>query len=358
MYQDKMAIMQVLGTVLKNPMLLADSSKYNLINDDFPEKFHKIIFASIYNLHNEGVEVINEVTIDGFLKDYDIQYAIFNDNDGIEYLYNIQELAEESNFDHYYKRLKKFSLIREMSGLGFDIKEIYDDELFDPKEKEEMQKKFDRLSIEDILKVYETKVIEVKDKFKTNSDSHGTQAGKGAVDLLKRLKQSPDIGAPLNSKMLTSVARGARKKKFYIRSSFSGGGKTRHMIADACNLSATHVYDLKEKEWVKNEFTEHSTVISTEMLEHCKDWQNALLQMYENTKPGGIFILTCASTNRQEHGTNVHSPQDSKFTLDWYRNISVEDFESVLPKELFSECSLGCYRGCTDLYFYGIKKGS
>ncbi len=102
----------------------------------------------------------------------------------------------------------------------------------------------------------------------------------------------------------------------------------------------------------------YDVVISSEMLEHCKDWQNALLQMYENTKPGGIFILTCASTNRQEHGTNVHSPQDSKFTLDWYRNISVEDFESVLPKELFSQYSLGCYRGCTDLYFYGIKKGS
>jgi hypothetical protein len=30
MYQDKMAIMQVLGSILKNPLLLADSGKYEL----------------------------------------------------------------------------------------------------------------------------------------------------------------------------------------------------------------------------------------------------------------------------------------------------------------------------------------
>jgi replicative DNA helicase len=54
-----MAIMQVLGSILKNPLLLADSSKYELTNDDFPEQFHKIIFAAIYNLYEDGTEVIN-----------------------------------------------------------------------------------------------------------------------------------------------------------------------------------------------------------------------------------------------------------------------------------------------------------
>jgi len=97
-------------------------------------------------------------------------------------------------------------------------------------------------------------------------------------------------------------------------------------------------------------------VISSEMLEHCKTWERALSQMYKNLKPGGLFILTCAGPKRQEHGTGNHTPQDSKFTLDWYRNISVEDFLSVLPESNFSESSLGLYRGECDLYFYGIKK--
>lgn len=100
----------------------------------------------------------------------------------------------------------------------------------------------------------------------------------------------------------------------------------------------------------------YDVVISSEMLEHCEKWDKALSMMYKNTKPGGIFILTCAGPNRQEHGTNKHTPQDSKFTLDHYRNISIEDFISVLPLSFFKESSLGTYRGDTDLYFWGIKK--
>lgn len=106
-------------------------------------------------------------------------------------------------------------------------------------------------------------------------------------------------------------------------------------------------------DYVKPE--EYDVVISSEMLEHCKEWGQALKQMYENTKSGGLFLLTCAGPKRQEHGTYNHSSQDSKFTLDHYRNISVEDFDSILPKELFKEYSLGLYRGDCDLYFWGIK---
>lgn len=99
----------------------------------------------------------------------------------------------------------------------------------------------------------------------------------------------------------------------------------------------------------------HKVVISSEMLEHCKHWQLALEKMYKSLAPGGLLILTCAGPARQEHGTNNHTPQDSKFTLDHYRNISLEDFRSVLHPGLFKEYVLGLYRGDTDLYFYGIK---
>lgn len=101
---------------------------------------------------------------------------------------------------------------------------------------------------------------------------------------------------------------------------------------------------------------EFDVVISSEMLEHCEKWREALMNMYLAVKSGGLFILTCAGPKRHEHGTKNHTPQDSKFTLEHYRNISVEDFKTVLPLELFSEHSLGLYRGDTDLYFYGIPK--
>ncbi len=96
-------------------------------------------------------------------------------------------------------------------------------------------------------------------------------------------------------------------------------------------------------------------IISCEMLEHCEEWEKALEQMYKNLKEGGILILTCASTNRQPHGTHEHHPGDSKFTLDWYRNISMADFISILPPELFSNYSIGEFDGAIDLRMYGIK---
>lgn len=112
------------------------------------------------------------------------------------------------------------------------------------------------------------------------------------------------------------------------------------LVADICTYTGKELSDV---------------VISSEMLEHCKYWQLALEQMYKNLSPGGLMILTCAGPARHEHGTSKHTPQDSKFTLDHYKNISLEDFKSVLHPGLFKEYSLGLYRGNTDLYFYGIK---
>ncbi|MEM5009392.1 replicative DNA helicase [Niallia taxi] len=332
MFQDKMAIMQVLGSILKNPLLLADSSKYELTNDDFPEKFHKIIFAAIFNLYSEGTEVINEVNVDGFLKEYDIQYAIFNENNGVEYLYRIQELAEESNYDYYYRRLKKFSLIREMDGLGFNIKELYNDEIIDPKEKEAMMEKFDKLSIEDILKVYETKMIEVKDKFKANSESQGIQAGEGAKSLLKRLQESPDIGVPLNSESLTSIFRGSRKKKYYIRSSITGGGKTRHMVADACRLSATHIYDLDLKEWKANDFQERTVVISTEML--FEELQTIAIAYISGIDEEKILYNDLTDEERALVEKAADILESSPIWFEQLPNFNVKDIEQTIEKNV------------------------
>lgn len=332
MYQDKMAIMQVLGCILNNPLLLADSTKYELTKDDFPEKFHKIIFAAIYNLYNDGTEVISEINVDGFLREYDIQYTIFNDNDGVEYLYRIKELAEESNFDYYYKRLKKFSLIREMDGLGFDIKEIYDDEIIDPKEKETMQENFDKLGIEDILKIYETKMIEVKDKFKSNSESQGIQAGEGASELLVRLRESPDIGVPLNSEFLTSIFRGSRKKKYYIRSSITGGGKTRHMVADACKLSATHLYNLETKTWDENDFNEHTAVISTEML--FEELQTIAIAYISGVNEEKILYNDLNEDERKRVELAATVLEKSPIWFEQLPNFNVKDIEQTIEKNV------------------------
>lgn len=104
------------------------------------------------------------------------------------------------------------------------------------------------------------------------------------------------------------------------------------------------------------EEAKYDVVISTEMLEHDKWWESSLDAMYQNLRSGGILILTCAGPNRHEHGTTRTTPGDAPFTNDYYRNISIEDFTSILPHTLFKESDIKLVRGDCDLVFYGIKK--
>lgn len=100
----------------------------------------------------------------------------------------------------------------------------------------------------------------------------------------------------------------------------------------------------------------YQVVISTEMLEHDSDYVNSLKKMYHLLEDGGLMIITCAGIDRKEHGTRASNPECSPDTTDYYRNISTEDFKSVLPEHLFEHYTLMYARGMNDLQFYGIKK--
>lgn len=102
----------------------------------------------------------------------------------------------------------------------------------------------------------------------------------------------------------------------------------------------------------------YGVVISTEMLEHDSTWQKSLKLMYEKVAENGLLIITCAGPKRKEHGTARTSPADSPDTTDYYRNISVEDFESVLPPQMFDLYILQYARGNSDLQFCGVKRTS
>jgi len=55
-YVDTTAIIQVIGNVYKDTNLLNFEDKYTITDEDFPEQFHKIIFGSIFKLHELGAK--------------------------------------------------------------------------------------------------------------------------------------------------------------------------------------------------------------------------------------------------------------------------------------------------------------
>lgn len=100
-------------------------------------------------------------------------------------------------------------------------------------------------------------------------------------------------------------------------------------------------------------------VISTECFEHDKFWKQTIINIVENLlRPGGMFIFSCATTGRAEHGTTRTSPIDSPFTNDYYMNLTEADIrQAINVDDLFSEYKF--FSRTTwpaDLYFYGILK--
>lgn len=95
-------------------------------------------------------------------------------------------------------------------------------------------------------------------------------------------------------------------------------------------------------------------IISSEMLEHDKDYKASMLRMYELLKPGWFILVTCAWFGRAEHGTTKTSPRSSPYTTEYYSNIYSRDIPRRWEQK-FSERSVSYYR--TDLQFHWIKWG-
>lgn len=222
--KDKMATIQVLGCLIKQPMLLLDE-KYRLDIEDFPERFHQILYGCIDNLVKQGVQDINSINIDDYLSKFPRQHKVFEDNKGMEYVENAVDLAQIENFDYYYQTFRKFGLLNQLQKKGFDTTIIYDPNVIDVDQQAEMQKQFDRLSVQDIFTRYELSISELKEVYDSSSESTGVQAADGMMALKEQYKEAPEMGMPFNSGVMTTIARGRRLKKFYLKSAPSGFGK-------------------------------------------------------------------------------------------------------------------------------------
>ncbi len=268
-YIDVSACMQIIGSIFINPSLLDMEEKYKFNDEDFPQEFHRILFGSIYNLHQLGAKQLSIEDIEKYLEQRPKKYATYKVNKGSEYLENIKEMCQLAAFDYYYNRMKKMTLLRMYNTkVGIDLSWLYDpDNILDIKKKEAQETWFDNTSIESIANTINDKIDEIKSKYVDNSEDGVIQAGDGALKLLERLKDNPEVGYPLYGKYVNAIHRGARLKKFYLRSAATGIGKSRSMIADACTIACNKIYNLETKQWEDNGTREPTQFITTEQEE-------------------------------------------------------------------------------------------
>lgn len=104
-------------------------------------------------------------------------------------------------------------------------------------------------------------------------------------------------------------------------------------------------------------------VVSCECMEHNPFWVETLANMFRMAKPGGLVIVSFATTGRAEHGTSRTASSDSPLSIsigwEYYRNISTAMFKQTLSLGYWFDDYLMIpnWHNC-DLYFVGIKKPS
>lgn len=265
MIYDARAASEIIGCLLKDNSLLTKTDDYIIHPSDFQDRLHKIIFNSIFNLYYNGASGINALTIEEYLSGYPDLYAHYKKEKGTDFLLTALDIAELNNFDYYYNKFKKYSLLNSLYANGFDISEWYSTDLLNFALRQETYDRLEKASIQDIIQSIQKKISSVQADFLNKSDNVVSLASDGLKDLKERLKAQPEFGMNIEGDILNTITRGGRRTKYYIYSATTGGTKTRTSVGIACKLAYPYYYSEEKKTWVANGDIKKSLFISTEL---------------------------------------------------------------------------------------------
>lgn len=329
-YQDVTAIMQVIGCIYNNIELLDLTDKYTITEDDFCNEFHKIVFGSIYKIHELGAKTINLETISDFLSSRPKAKATYDSFKGEEWLLEVSNNAVQETFNYYYNRMKKMTLLREFDAHGIDVSSIYDpDNILDAKKKQAQEDKLDNSSLLDIANKVAGIVDEIKYKYVNNEYDDFEQAGNNVLDLIEELKKNPEVGVPLYGPLINTITKGARLTKFYLRSAPTGKGKTRSMIADACYIGCDMIY-YDEFGWLHNGIAEPVLFISTE--QKIDEIQTMMLAFLANVDEDHIIGGNYEGDEEERVKKAAEILMNSPIYINELPDFSLQDIEDHIKK--------------------------
>jgi replicative DNA helicase len=331
-YVDITSIMQVIGCVFNTPELLESTDKYIITDDDFPSDFHKIAFGAIYKVYELGAEKITLENIADFLSTRPKSEAIFKQEKGEEWIMKASDAAIPSAFDYYYSRLKKMSLLRAYDDYGIDVSDVYDpDNILDSKKKQIQEDYLDNSSLEDIANKIDGRLEEIRAHYVDDIHGEAYQAADGILELIDRLKEHPEVGVPLYGPLINTVTRGARLKKFYLRSAPTGVGKSRTMIADACYIGCNEIYD-DMFGWIKNGTAEPTLYITTE--QDKEEIQTMMLAFLASVNEEHILNGTYVGDEEDRVRRAAAILADSPLYIEELPDFSLKDIEDTIKKNI------------------------
>lgn len=260
---DRHTVIQILGSLMAQPSLLNDTDKYLLEKDDFPQTMDKYIFSAIYNLYTQGAEAIRTVDIVNYLDTNSKAKNLIEKENGISFLQDCENECEPKNFSYYYNNLKKLNLLKDLQRTGKDVSDIYCEDVLSP-DYNKINDKFETMTPNDIINLLKSEVANYEKKFVLNNQLSESRASDNIRDLIKELKEEPEVGCPLQGDIFNTICRGGRKGKMYLRSGGTSIGKSRQMVGDCCCIAYPIRYDINKNEWVSTGNCEKVLYVMTE----------------------------------------------------------------------------------------------
>ena len=331
-YVDTTAVMQVIGCVYNNPKILEYTDKYSIVDEDFSDTFHKTVFGAIYKIHELGANKITLESLSDFFATRPKSAAVYKQGKGEEWLLRISENCMPSAFDYYYGRLKKFSLLRAYDNCGVDVSDIYDpDNILDTKKKQMQEDLLDNASLEDIANKVDEKIEAIRYQYVDESFGEAQQAAEGIFELIEKFKEHPEVGVPLYGPLINTVTRGARLKKFYLRSAATGIGKTRSMIADCCYIGCNKIYD-ENFGWIGSGPAEPVLFITTE--QELEEIQTMMLAFLSNVNEEHILNGEYGDGEEERVIQAAKLLKESPIYVEELPDFSLQDVENKIKKNI------------------------
>ena len=285
---DKRNAQQVLGGLMLHPQYLSEIDKYNLSVSDFSSLLERYIFTAIGGLYEDGAKTIRAIDIETRLSTNASAKVVFEKNNGIEYVQDLEMLADPSNFEYYYNRLKKFNLLRDLKKQGFDISDFYEENLVDVRANE-INQKFESLTIQDIIEQLKKKLLKTEAQYNKTENTTVEKLTDGIEELVEGFGSGEEIGTPIQGTIINHIISGARKGTLTIMSAPSGVSKTRTAIGNACYMAFPIRFNSLCWSWEQKGNCEKVLVVITE-------------QSYKEVQKMVLAYLTDINQSRFRYG--------------------------------------------------------
>lgn len=269
-YNDARAACYVLSALLKNTRLLV-SRERPLDESYFINKTHKALYVVIENLQKMGLQQIKLGDVESYLATHDqLTYKrFFEVGDETEWILELLELeTDDYNYNYYYDIVRKFAFLRAKLLTGQDVTDILDMNEPDGRVLDEQYSRFVETLLNDLIKEFDKRNIEVKSKFIQRKEEDSRKSGDNAEQLFEELKIAPAMGwNHAGGPVLNTISRGCRRGMLTIESRESGCGKTRQGIAQCCLLACDTLWDYETNSYQPNPYGETVPVlyVGTEM---------------------------------------------------------------------------------------------